>query len=213
MLGWEDDGDRPILILEDLSEAVWPPPWTQALVHRVQAMLAKMRTTQTPNGLLPVERESLRGWSIVAEDTSSFLGLGLCSLEWLDKVLPALLSAEREAPLEGDDFVHLDVRSDNLCFSGDRTLLVDWNLACRGNGLLDVAAWLPSLRAEGGPEPEEVSLEVSQFAGLISGYFAARAGEPIIEDAPRVRQVQLEQLRTALPWAVRALDLPPTGLY
>ncbi len=41
------------------------------------------------------------------------------------------------------------------------------------------------------------------FAALISGYLAARAGLPIIPDAPLVRKVQLEQLASALPWAVR----------
>ena len=43
----------------------------------------------------------------------------------------------------------------------------------------------------------------------MSGYFAARAGLPVIPNAPRVRAVQLAQLRTALPWAQRALGLPP----
>ena len=27
LLGWDDDGDTPILALEDLSGAHWPPPW------------------------------------------------------------------------------------------------------------------------------------------------------------------------------------------
>ena len=38
---------------------------------------------------------------------------------------------------------------------------------------------------------------------------AARAGLPGISDAPRVRLVQRQQLQTALPWAARALGLPP----
>ena len=212
VLAWED-GERPMLVLEDLSQAVWPPPWSPSLVGRVLEMLSEVRSTEPPGGLPSLDRLSLRGWSIVAENPTSFLGLGLCSSEWLDEALPALVTAELEAPLEGEEFVHLDLRSDNLCFTGERTLMVDWNLACRGNGLFDIAAWLPSLQSEGGPVPEEVSEEVSEeasvFAGIVSGYFAARAGEPIIVEAPRVRGVQLAQLRTALSWAVRALDLPP----
>jgi hypothetical protein len=43
----------------------------------------------------------------------------------------------------------------------------------------------------------------------MSGFFAARAGLPPIPTAPHVREVQLAQLRTALPWAARALGLPP----
>jgi thiamine kinase-like enzyme len=41
--------------------------------------------------------------------------------------------------LAGKDLLHIDLRSDNICFAGDRTLLIDWNLACHGNGLLDLA--------------------------------------------------------------------------
>ena len=117
--------------------------------------------------------------------------------------------AESEAPVAGDEFVHMDVRSNNLCVRNGRALLVDWNAACRANGLLDVAAWLPSLHAEGGPPPEEVLPAASKLAALISGYFAARAGQPVIEKAPLVRRVQLQQLRSALPWTLRVLGLPP----
>ena len=56
--------------------------------------------------------------------------------------------------------------------------------------------------------PETILPEGAAFAALISGYLAARAGLPIIPEAPLVRKVQLEQLSSALPWAVRALGLP-----
>ena len=88
-------------------------------------------------------------------------------------------------------------------------LVIDWNFTCRGNGLLDLAFWLPSLHAEGGPEPERALPDAPGWAALIAEFFACRAGLPTIPTAPRVREVQLAQLRTALPWAVRALGLPP----
>ena len=43
----------------------------------------------------------------------------------------------------------------------------------------------------------------------VSGFFAARAGLPEIPVAPHVRGLQRAQLRAALPWAIRALGLPP----
>jgi len=36
-----------------------------------------------------------------------------------------------------------------------------------------------------------------------------QAGQPVIPHAPRVRSVQLDQLRIALPWAARSCGLPP----
>lgn len=62
--------------------------------------------------------------------------------------------------------------------------------------------------AEGGPAPATIMPNAGALAALVSGYFAARAGLPPPEGAPRVRGVQLQQLRTALPWVVLALDLP-----
>jgi aminoglycoside phosphotransferase (APT) family kinase protein len=111
--------------------------------------------------------------------------------------------------LHGEALTHCDVRSDNLCFLGDRVVLVDWNLTRQGHPSADLASWLPSLETEGGPAPETILPQGAPFAALLSGYFASRAGRPIIPDAPLVRKVQLEQLHSALPWAVRALGLPP----
>lgn len=77
---------------------------------------------------------------------------------------------------------------------------------------MDIAAWPPSLEAEGGPPPERILPGEPEAAALVSGFFAARAGLPAPTTAPRVRTVQLAQLRTALPWATRELDLPPPDL-
>jgi len=32
LLAWDDDGVRPLLILENLSAGFWPPPWTRARI-------------------------------------------------------------------------------------------------------------------------------------------------------------------------------------
>lgn len=210
MFGWDDEGP-PILLLEDLSSAHWPPPWSDSNVWSLLQALSELHSTTPPEGLPPLEswRDNLTNWWRVADDPSYFLALGLCSKGWLEGALPSLMAAEKEAVLEGNELVHLDVRSDNVCFTGGRAVLVDWNHASAGNGRLDVVALLPSLQSEGGPEPESIVADDPELVALVAGYFAHRAGLPPIEDAPGVRAVQLAQLRTALPWAARALGLPP----
>lgn len=212
-LGYEDAPDAPLIVLEDLSEAHWPPPWEAGHIERVLATLGEVARTTPPPGLrrlTDTAGEMFNGWRVIAADPEPFLSLGLCSAHWLSANLPRLLAAEDAARgmVDGDELLHFDVRSDNLCFTADRTLFVDWNHACIGNVLVDVAAWLPSLEFEGGPPPEEVAPAASEFAALITGYFAAQAGLPNIPDAPFVRRVQREQLSTALPWTIRALRLP-----
>lgn len=211
MLGWSDDQGAPILLLEDLSGGEWPPPWSSERVDRIGRMLERIRERDPPDGLPALEeyRGRLACWTEVRDHPDGFLALGLCSRKWLEWALPVLIHAEASAVLEGHELVHLDVRSDNICFLGQRTLLVDWNLACVGNADIDLAGWAPSLRLEGGPPPEEVAGGQSELAALVAGFFAHRAPLPQIPTAPGVRTVQLDQLRVALPWASRALELPP----
>src|SRR5262249_47683735 len=135
---------------------------------------------------------------------------GLCSPAWLARQLPELRRAAEEAPCDGDAFLHLDVRSDNICLKDGRALLVDWNHACLANPLIDLAAWLPSLHAEGGPEPWDLLSGQAALAAWIAGFFAARAGLPPPETADRsLTALQLPQLEVALPWAARELGLTP----
>ena len=99
------------------------------------------------------------------------------------------------------------MRSDNLCLVGRRAILVDWNLACRGNGRFDVAFWLPSLQLEGGPAPWEILPGAGGLAAAVAGFFSARAGLPPPAGAPTVREFQRAQAAVALSWAARELGL------
>jgi Phosphotransferase enzyme family len=209
LVGWHD-GERTLLAIADLSDAYWPPPWTPGQIDAVRAALDELHTTSPPD-LPPIaaEREWLNGWELVAEDPEPLLSTELCSPPWLEAALPSLLETGRSCVLAGDAFLHLDVRSDNLCLREGRAVLVDWNLAHVGNPLLDIVGWLPSLKLEGGPDPWELVPDSQGFAALLAGYFASRAGLPPPATAPRVREFQRRQAEIALPWAAGELGLPP----
>jgi hypothetical protein len=210
VLGWSDDGARPILLLEDLSGAVWPPPWPPGAIDAVLATLARVRQARPACRLaeLARQREQLMSWRRVAEQPEGFLGLGLCSARWLERALPDLLSAEAAARLEGDDLLHCDLKSDNIALAGERVVLIDWNFACRGNGLFDVASWLPMLCDEGGPRPQALLPGQGALAALLCGYFALRAPRPPPQQVPRLRELQVRRLKHLLPWAAAELGLP-----
>ena len=204
-----EDADHPLLVLEDLREARWPPPWEPGDVERVLATLERVWALPTDGVPSPERLEGMfNGWQTIAADPRGFLALGIASEEWLVRCLPTLVEAERSATFEGDDFIHMDVRSDNMCFDGDRVVLVDWNWAIRGSRRFDLSGWLPSLRLEGGPLPEEIAPGLGDLAGYISGYFAKNAHLSPPPTAPHVRKFQLRQLRISLPWACRELGLP-----
>jgi len=214
-LGFYDDGAHPVLALEDLSMVDWPPPWNRPMVDAVLGCLEAMHATTPPQGIPRADddRFELRdGWDEVAADPEPFLALGLCSRAWLESSLPTLREAVRTAPLGGEALLHFDVRSDNICVHDGRAFLVDWNWICVGNPLIDVAFWLPSLEAEGGPAPEEIlpngTPGLAELAACFAGFCCEHAGRSPIPTAPGVRRLQLQLARTALPWAARCLGLP-----
>ena len=205
-LGFED-GDEPLLILEDmLPDARWPPPWQPGDIDAVLAALREVAAAPLDGELPRLADEDWAGWPEIARDPAAFLSTGVASEAWLERSLPLLYEAAQQAPLDGNSLVHCDVRSDNLCLRGGRAVLLDWNHARIGNPAFDVAFWLPSLALEHGPAPD--GFGVDEFAAVVAGFFAARAGLPPPKGAPRVRAFQRAQLEVALPWACRTLGLP-----
>ena len=212
----DERAEIPLLIIEDLSDAFWPPPWSNARVNQVSAAIqaihqipTELETFMEVRGNPPHSTSTEKsGWSAVEVDPKPFLNLGIADEPWLNESLAILVDAESRCSTEGDALCHWDIRSDNMCITrGGQVKLIDWNLACRSNPDLDLGFWLPSLELEGGPSPESLLPNAPEIAAWVSGFFAARAGLPMIPDAPGVRDIQLRQLHKALPWCVRQLKL------
>jgi len=212
LLGWDDDGEEPALVLEDLSAASWPPPWTASMPVAVLATLDAVQATPPPAAIdESFERRIWRiadGWRPLRTDPGGALGLGTFDEVWLRANIDELERAADAAILTGDALLHCDVRSDNLALVDGRAILVDWNWAARGAPVLDLAAWLPSLHQEGGPPPWTLLPDQGPLASLLAGYFLYNAGKEPIPQAPHVRQLQLDQGVVALSWACRELGLP-----
>lgn len=210
----EDHETAPVLVIEDLSARHWPPPWGGRRIDLALAQIEAMHNAPAPLETFAEVHGSIdANWLAVAEDPVPFLTLGMADAGWLEAALPALIQFEESGTTAGDSLSHWDLRSDNICFTSERAVFVDWNLACLSNPKLDLGFWLPSLAYESGVEPEQILPDAPEVAAWVSGFFAARAGLPLIPDAPRVREVQRRQLETALPWAVRALGLPPLQAF
>ena len=214
LIGASHDPLAPFLVIEDLSDGAWPPPWTPASIEAVTETLVQLHQTPPPPGLPhhgDVHGARANGWESVAADPEPFLGLGVMTRSELDRCLPDLATLAAECAFEGHSICHWDLRSDNMCLTDRGVVLIDWAEACVGAPRPDLGAWLPSLHLEGGPAPEALLPDAPEIAAWVAGYFAARAGLPIIPDAPRVRTVQKAQLGTALPWTLRMLAVSSTS--
>src|SRR4051812_40448259 len=156
LIGWHDDGEAPVLVIENLSEATWPPPWSSDAVAAVLSALDEVQGTQPPVGIdddFGALFDIREGWDPMRGNPARALALGVFDRAWFERHADDLATAASAAELGGDILLHGDVRSDNLCLRDGRAVLIDWNWACIGARELDLAAWLPSLRHEGGPEP------------------------------------------------------------
>jgi hypothetical protein len=199
-----------LLVIEDLSGAEWPPPWSSRRIDAVLASLDEVHAARPPAGIefLQAEWENVVGWGVIAADPEPLPATKLCSLAWLEEALPALLR-ERSSGALWRRTPSLRRAKRQPCFVDRRAILVDWNLACVGNGRFDIAFWLPSLRLEGGSKPQEVLPDAGTLAAAVAGFFAARAGLVAPQGAPIVRAFQRAQAAVALPWAARELGLAP----
>lgn len=212
LIAWENHQSEPILIIEDLSMHHWSPPWNQWQIDlTLEQINALHNTTAILENYAQIHGTDKMNWQTVAADPKQFLSLGIADAKWLESALPTLIEFEENCSTAGKSLTHWDLRSDNICITSEKAIFVDWNLACLSNPKLDLGFWLPSLAYESGLKPEKILPNAPAVAAWVSGFFAARAGLPEISDAPRVRTVQRQQLATALPWVVRALDLPPVS--
>jgi hypothetical protein len=94
-VGAVDDRDTTLVVIEDLSAADWPPPWSRGRIDSALAALAEVQAAQPPAGLDALDAMASTSWAWpgVAGDPEPFLSTGLCSREWLDAALPELLRA------------------------------------------------------------------------------------------------------------------------
>jgi aminoglycoside phosphotransferase (APT) family kinase protein len=213
-LVWIDDAERPVLVIEDLSEAYWPADhgsviWRPGHFALLFDTLRRVAATTPPASLPTAESGFEPQWPAIAGEAEQFLALGLCSESWFRDALGGLVQAERTVPLAGSTLVHNDVRSDNLCIVGARVVLVDWGNALRGHPEHDLATVLSTMPLEGGPDP----FDVLPGGGAWAAYHAARAARraylPDPGTPPWLRSVLRRITAVCLAWSARALDLPP----
>ena len=207
LLGKGECEGLPFLMLEDLSAAEWPPPWDRRKVAEAVSALERIHSYPAPEhlGTLEEYRRELGGWEAVQSDSTGFLSLELCDSGWLAENIAVIVKAERAAVLSGNDLVHLDVRSDNMCFASDRAVLVDWNHCRRGNGKIDLISWLPSLDLETDIAPWDIGMDEPELLAMLTGYFARTAATP--SPRPGLQQLRLSMLKAAWPWMCRSLNL------
>jgi phosphotransferase family enzyme len=198
---WEGD-DRAVLVLEDLADAYWPPPYPRDTTPLFAALVEVARAAP-PSGLRRLDERAEIPWV-------ELRSLDVCSPEWLDRAFEPLVEAERAFSVAGDELVHYDVWSDNLCFADRGVVFVDWAAARVGNRWIDVGYALLSMLVEDGTPPALEIPKEAELAAFVAGSVLREAIAPLPDWAKpgsTLREEQRGDLVHALRWAGEALGL------
>jgi aminoglycoside phosphotransferase (APT) family kinase protein len=227
-LGSVDAEGWVILLFEDIDGRLPQQPWDPGELRRVLDAMADLAAALSP---APIDAQPVterlrnlgQGWRALADAAGS----GDDNLTGLDpwargrlSTLVELESRWYEAGV-GTSLVHGDIRADNILLTSARVVFVDWPWACLAPPWFDLAAMLPSVAMQGGPDPEEVLGAhpvardadpdgVTAFVAALAGMFACLSRQPDPPGLPTVRAFQRAQGEVALGW-LRARLATPAG--
>lgn len=203
----------PLLVVEDLAAARWPPPYPDDLAPLRAAL--ELLAEVPPPAILPAiadEADADGSWVQVAADPTPIHALALAAPAWLEAALPGLVDAERRIRLQGDDLVHADLWYANLCFAARGPVIVDWGSAMRGNAVLDRATLAMDLVLFGRDPAELAVPDLGAWLAFLAGHLALEATRPpheLVAPDSTLRADQRADAVGLLPVLVDLLDLPP----
>ncbi|MET8978607.1 phosphotransferase [Streptomyces sp. NPDC004539] len=206
LIGVYDDGVWVALVFEDVQGVQPQVPWDDGEFGVVLDAVHRLGQVLTPAPFdAPCASEELvgtfDGWQELADRGEPVGFFAELASSWPDAV-------------RGDTLAHGDLRADNILIGEDNVWFVDWPHAMRAAPWFDLLLLLPSVRAQGGPDPEEVftrhplGCDADQgavtvaLAGL-AGYFLNSASKPAPPGLPTLRPFQRAQGDAALEWLRR----------
>ena len=221
LLGTYDDGTWVALVLEDVAGRQPHVPWREAELHRVLHAVGELSRTLTPSPLdappaATALADTFDGWQRLLEGEeaeAAVARLGPWPAAHLSRL--AELAAPWPEAVSGDTLAHADLRADNILLTDDdRVVFVDWPHVLRAAPWFDLLVMLPCVRAQGGPDPDEVFTAhplgraadpdaVTAALAALAGYFLRRCLLPPPPGIPTVRAFQRAQGEAALAWLRR----------
>ncbi|MEV5980429.1 aminoglycoside phosphotransferase family protein [Streptomyces sp. NPDC052114] len=216
LLAAHDDGVWVALAFEDIDGRQPEVPWRADELDLVLDAVAELSRALTPapvdaRSVVETEAESFRGWQRLIED-------GDAAAErldpWARRNLHALaeLAARWTGFAGGDTLAHGDLRADNMLITAEgRVVFVDWPHVVRAAPWFDLLVMLPCVRAQGGPDPEDVFTAhpvgrdadpegVTATLAALASYFVRGSLQPDPPGLPTLRAFQAAQGAAALDW-------------
>ncbi|MFF4834441.1 phosphotransferase [Streptomyces sp. NPDC001315] len=217
LLGTYDDGTWVALVFEEVSGRQPHVPWRPAELRRVLDAVEDLSRTLTPSPLdapPAAERfaDAFDGWRRLRDGAAGDVRGRLDDWSAAHLADLAELAAPWPESVSGDTLAHADLRADNMLLTADGgVVFVDWPHAVRAAPWFDLLVMLPCVRAQGGPDPQEVFTEhpvgrdadpgaVTAALAALAGYFLEHALRPPPPGLPTLRPFQRAQGEAAVEW-------------
>ncbi|MGW2345287.1 phosphotransferase family protein [Streptomyces sp. NPDC001661] len=215
LLGVYDDGTWVALAFEDVAGRQPQVPWRAGELARVLEGVGELARVLTP-APFPARAvgeelgERFNGWRVLL-DEGRVADAGLDPWTVRNVAWLAELAAPWGGFASGDTLAHADLRADNMLLTDGGVVFVDWPHAVRAAAWFDLLLMLPCVRAQGGPEPEEVFAGhplgraaepegVTRTLAALAGFFLEHAARPAPPGLPTLRPFQRAQGDAALAW-------------
>ncbi|MFI1682638.1 phosphotransferase [Streptomyces sp. NPDC020607] len=220
LLAAYDDGLWVALAFEDIEGHQPHVPWRADEFGLVLDAVTELSYALTPapidvRPVVDTERESFRGWERLIEAEAEADGAAGARLDpWVRRNLHALaeLAAPWTGAAVGDTLIHADLRADNMLITAEgRVVFVDWPHAVRAAPWTDLLFMLPCVRAQGGPDPEDVFTAhplgraadprgVTATLAAFASYLVRGSLKPAPPGLPTLRAFQAAQGAAAVAW-------------
>lgn len=221
---WDyDDGSWVVLALEYIDG--WAPslPWRGSQLSRLLTAIGRLAEDLTPS---PVDvpsapnkmKNSFQCWHELANAGSVAISRLAEASPWAADNIEGLAELETRSmeATAGQTLVHGDIRADNVLFTAQRVVFVDWPHACTGAAWLDLLLLLPSVAMQGGPGPAEIfdahplgrrapSGDATAALCALAGYFLWNSVLPAPPGLPTLRAFQRAQGLQAVAWLEQRL--------
>ncbi|WP_427923552.1 phosphotransferase family protein [Streptomyces sp. cg40] len=217
LLGTHDDGTWVVLVFEEVAGRQPHVPWRDAELTRVLDAVERLGRTLTPSPVVaPSVADSLAddfdGWRRLLDGAAGDLTGRLDSWTVGHLADLAQLAAPWAESAVGGTLAHCDLRADNMLLTEDGgVVFVDWPHAVLAAPWFDLLVMLPCVRAQGGPDPEELFrrhplAEGADPAGVtatlagLAAFFVEHSLLPPPPGLPTLRAFQRAQGDAALAW-------------
>ncbi|MDX6364387.1 MAG: hypothetical protein QOC85_3397 [Streptomyces sp.] len=224
LLGSYDDGTWVALVFEDVEGHQPHVPWRDDELTRVLDAVAELGRALTPSPVdaPPIAESSadaFGGWRRMTDAGDTGEGLDAWTRSHLREL--AELASPWARFASGDTLAHGDLRADNILLTATgRVVFVDWPHAVRAAPWFDLLAMLPCVRAQGGPDPQELFAAhplgraadpdgVTATLAAVAGYFVRQSRQPAPPGLPTLRPFQRAQGDAALEWLRKRLRPGP----